>query len=57
MNVQKSAMESNEIIGTITMARLLVCLRRRIPILGLPAHPRRGGAVVVCCLPVLLMGI
>jgi hypothetical protein len=55
--VQKSAMESNEIIGTITMARLLVCLRRRIPILGLPAHPRRGGAVVVCCLPVLLMGI
>ncbi len=57
MNVQKNAMESNEIIGTIPMAQSLACLRRCIPIVGLLAHPRRGGAVVVCCLPVSLMGI
>ncbi len=39
----------NDIIGILSTARLLVCLRHGLPIVGVPAHPRRVDWVSVIC--------
>ncbi len=56
MREQRSAtMRNNDIISILSTARLLACLRRGLPIMGVPAHPRRvDRVVVVCCCSVVL---
>jgi hypothetical protein len=50
MREQRSTMMRNEIIGILPTARSLVCLRRSLPIVGVPAHPCRVDRVIVVCM-------
>jgi hypothetical protein len=58
MEEQRSAMMKNEITCSTPTARSLACLRRGIPIVGVPVHPCRGdGVVFFCCSLGVLMVI
>jgi hypothetical protein len=47
-------MKVNELIGGSPTTRLLACLRRVVPILGVPVHPRWGVGVVGVYCPLLM---
>ncbi len=54
----RSAMMNNAIFCIALTVRLLACLRRGIPIVGEPVHPRGGdGVVFFCCSLGVLMVI
>ncbi len=60
MEEQRSAMTmmKNNIICNTPTAGPLAYLRRGIPIMGVPVHPRRGGGVIFfCCSSEVLMVI